>query len=596
MKKYSSWNRLSLVAFIVCVSTGFASFAINTYGGTYDGGLVAYYPFDGNANDATGNGNNGTIIGATLSTDRLGRAGKAYYFDGVSNYITVPFSEDFNVAPTGAFTISVWVKPVSLISFHGIFVKGGDDWDYGLLIMPNQNFMTGLANYSELYSTSAYKENEWQMVTAVYNNGDWKMYLDGVLDKHKENGALIKQSSNDIAIGAKTVGPGCAYRGTIDELRIYNRELSAEEILLLYQNSSSATHAVTFVEGTNGTISGTKIQTVDDGADCTAVTAVPNPGYKFINWTGDFIGTTNPLTISNVTESKTITAIFATLIADSLTDSSQSNLNPKAKIFTPPAGDGRGNRNGIFISTKANWLEIGTSWTFKYKRNGTDWGLQVLHPYMTGQVIIHINRSAVGISTPTSWFTTGWTGWNESSLTKTADFDTIFPLVGDQEYNVITNLAANGDVSIIFDGKVIANGIVSSTSIIYFSNPTDEPFQGCSAWDTRQFAGTDFPYNGWPVGSAGLIIAPVDQGYTQLTSVYFSPGISNMLYVATTGSDVTGNGSQANPFATIKKAIDTSSDNDVITVATGAYKGAGNVNLDFKGKKILLQSADGAAT
>ena len=50
-------------------------------------GLVAWYPFDGNASDMSGNGNNGTVYGATLSTDRHGQANKAYSFDGVDDWV-----------------------------------------------------------------------------------------------------------------------------------------------------------------------------------------------------------------------------------------------------------------------------------------------------------------------------------------------------------------------------------------------------------------------------------------------------------------------------------------------------------------------------
>ena len=51
-------------------------------------GLIAYYPFNGNANDASGNGNNGTVYGATLTADRFGNPNSAYYFNGTNNYIT----------------------------------------------------------------------------------------------------------------------------------------------------------------------------------------------------------------------------------------------------------------------------------------------------------------------------------------------------------------------------------------------------------------------------------------------------------------------------------------------------------------------------
>jgi len=74
-------------------------------------GLVAYYPFNGNANDESVNGNHGTVYGATLTTDRFGNTNKAYSFDGVDDYIDSKFN--FNGGSTN-FTISYWAKFYSL--------------------------------------------------------------------------------------------------------------------------------------------------------------------------------------------------------------------------------------------------------------------------------------------------------------------------------------------------------------------------------------------------------------------------------------------------------------------------------------------------
>ncbi len=74
---------------------------------------------------------------------------------------------------------------------------------------------------------------------------------------------------------------------------------------------SVATYTVTFVQGVNGTITGTKVQTVSHGNSSTEVTAVPSTGYHFVNWTGGLTSTANPLTVSNVTAAMTITANFA---------------------------------------------------------------------------------------------------------------------------------------------------------------------------------------------------------------------------------------------------------------------------------------------
>jgi hypothetical protein len=70
-------------------------------------GLVAYYPFNGNANDESGNGNNGINNGATLTTDRFGNINKAYNFNGSSNYISVPFSSTIGVQQK--ISVSFWV-------------------------------------------------------------------------------------------------------------------------------------------------------------------------------------------------------------------------------------------------------------------------------------------------------------------------------------------------------------------------------------------------------------------------------------------------------------------------------------------------------
>ena len=71
-------------------------------------GLVAYFPFNGNANDASANGNDGTVYGATLTNDRYSVTNSAYFFDGISSYILVSNSPSLSLTN---ITISLWVKP-----------------------------------------------------------------------------------------------------------------------------------------------------------------------------------------------------------------------------------------------------------------------------------------------------------------------------------------------------------------------------------------------------------------------------------------------------------------------------------------------------
>ena len=91
-----------------------------THAGLSDG-LVAYYPFNGNANDESGNGNNGTVNGATLTTDRFGKVNSAYSFDG-SCYI----KGAANKFPTGERTISLWFYSDALDCLGcSVFAYGG---------------------------------------------------------------------------------------------------------------------------------------------------------------------------------------------------------------------------------------------------------------------------------------------------------------------------------------------------------------------------------------------------------------------------------------------------------------------------------------
>ena len=82
-------------------------------------GLVGWWPFNGNANDESGNGNNGTVNGATLTADRFGVADKAYSFDGVDDYIQAP-----NYALSGSITFTCWVN----MSSYNLNAMGANDF------------------------------------------------------------------------------------------------------------------------------------------------------------------------------------------------------------------------------------------------------------------------------------------------------------------------------------------------------------------------------------------------------------------------------------------------------------------------------------
>ncbi len=95
-------------------------------------GLVAYYPFNGDANDASGNGFNGTVVAATLITNRLGEPNSAYYFNGTNSQINLPQSLAQQLAGTNPVSVSAWFQTDQIITNHDMeFVAFGAEQQTG---------------------------------------------------------------------------------------------------------------------------------------------------------------------------------------------------------------------------------------------------------------------------------------------------------------------------------------------------------------------------------------------------------------------------------------------------------------------------------
>jgi hypothetical protein len=92
-----------------CMAGILLSLAAGQVAADLDKGLVAYYPFDGNALDASGNDNHGTVYGATLTDDRTENSYRAYHFDGSRSKIVIQDAPLLNFGKTG-FSIAVWIK------------------------------------------------------------------------------------------------------------------------------------------------------------------------------------------------------------------------------------------------------------------------------------------------------------------------------------------------------------------------------------------------------------------------------------------------------------------------------------------------------
>jgi hypothetical protein len=219
--------------------------------------LVAYYPFNGNANDESGSENNGTVHGATLTTDRFGNSNSAYYFDGTNNYIQCTTE----VGPFGADsrTISFWAKtdvvpnPSSqqnaILSYGGNVSVGGSRFE--ILINPK---CRGLGiDTSTNYITKEFdnSDNGWHKYTIVLDNtissklSDIKFFADGNLlgTVCNTNGDLNINTLDEQVLNIGRLfysGDPRYFKGAIDEIKIYNKALTDVEVSTLYTNETLA--------------------------------------------------------------------------------------------------------------------------------------------------------------------------------------------------------------------------------------------------------------------------------------------------------------------------------------------------------------------
>ena len=240
---------LYLTVFLPAFLTASATGGERTSLATLADGLVAYYPFTGNANDASGHQHHGIVFGATLTTDRFGNANSAYAFNGINSYIEV--SHDSALNPTAALSYSVWFQTNSTSQPGNILIEGDDQaaGHYTARIeSPSKgNLSLGLQFSGDTYGTRAIRETSpfetgrWYLLTVTYDGAVLKGYIDGALRDSQLIGKGLATNNGVLSIGRHPV-PGYEYWycGKIDDIRIYDRALTDNEVLALWQENGYA--------------------------------------------------------------------------------------------------------------------------------------------------------------------------------------------------------------------------------------------------------------------------------------------------------------------------------------------------------------------
>ena len=213
--------------------------------------LVAYYPFNGNANDESGNGNNGVVMGATLTLDMFGRPNKAYHFDGVSSYIKIPMSAVLH--PVYDLSVSAWARRLCTNNcgdYQQIVTATAagcsDKYILGWYRDTIMGYVPNTIHYCDVSVVSnAITDSNWHHLVLTYGSNGEFLYVDGLVRAAQPTGGpILGGTSNWIGIGADDDAQQgrqdcCYFNGDITEVRIYNRVLTTAEIMVLYQNNST---------------------------------------------------------------------------------------------------------------------------------------------------------------------------------------------------------------------------------------------------------------------------------------------------------------------------------------------------------------------
>ena len=283
-------------------------------------GLLAFYPFSGNANDASENSMDGTVVGAQLTSDKNSSANSAYVFDGVDDYIDLPdgFS-DF----TNGFSFVLWAKVNETSGrnfqrFVNLSASNNQELVYfGQYSTSNQLAADAYVANSNVGSVDVPRTDNsvisigtWQHFAITNNAGTYTYFIDGVSVASSGSGPVgtnITRTDNFLGLSGFS-NLDDYFKGEMDELYIYNRALTAQEILTLSEitdNTPPTLSEVTAVGTTinsqtpSYTFSTTEIGTLEYAGACSSdTTNVASVGNQTIVFNSLNEGTYNDCTIT----------------------------------------------------------------------------------------------------------------------------------------------------------------------------------------------------------------------------------------------------------------------------------------------------------
>ncbi|MBK9636402.1 MAG: LamG domain-containing protein [Bacteroidetes bacterium] len=325
------------LSLLLCIGINFSIHAqVPSYVPTT--GLVGWWGFSGNANDASGNGNNFTVTGATLTTDRNGTPNSAYLFNGSSQYlVNNNLSHLFSEA--GSFSVSIWINKTATATGSAIMSGNTNGGPFIWIIQGNATDMmlgTNKQGSAWFWAQTPFTLSNWDHYVGVYATNDMFLYKNGALlatNTYTHTGATTAIEPLYVGRGAG----GTYLGGKTDDIGIWNRALTSQEILDLYNASCGSLVTVQPLSQNLYVGNSTSFTTQAPGATFQWQRLVGTTYQNIVNG-GQYAGaTTNALAVLTVTMANnnsqyrcrvSIGACFDTTTAATLTVCGQITTQP----------------------------------------------------------------------------------------------------------------------------------------------------------------------------------------------------------------------------------------------------------------------------
>jgi hypothetical protein len=196
------------------------------------GNLLAYYPFNGNANDLSGNSRNGIVSNMLPVVDRNGNPNSAFYFDGLSSSIRIPNDNGLNTQ--NAIAANFWMTIGAFYNREQYPISHGNYMNRWKVSISNKRLRWTVktsAGIKDLDSESELMLDSLYNVSVIYNGSDMEIFLNGQLDAFVPCNGAIQQTAIDLTIGQVLPNDNnYSFNGVLDDVRLFDYGLSINEI------------------------------------------------------------------------------------------------------------------------------------------------------------------------------------------------------------------------------------------------------------------------------------------------------------------------------------------------------------------------------